>query len=314
MMASSDEAFDLNADIAAANAAWTCEDVAVSAAGAEMRDNNPNQFAILTPQVAFNKDPVVVNIALHKGIRKFMSNYKERFAMVWRNMSAEARRNLVLTVSPTLAKNEHDIEAQGNIVLAPEMMVDKLSENPDHLLDVLNAVSASSLTNQYSNDAAMVRSLLCQGRLVHDRSANKKIALIGDEKEPGKMMIIRTKEIPPTLTAILQSGYAVEGSTFTHVCTRRNMILVTIALILDEMRSEVFEKGNPKREFLVSRMVQCGLHGCTNTKCANGRPLLQCARCKGSFYCCKDHQVRHWKEHKPNCGTANIEPFMPSSS
>lgn len=35
--------------------------------------------------------------------------------------------------------------------------------------------------------------------------------------------------------------------------------------------------------------------------CGAADNLLRCARCKGVFYCCKDHQLKHWKKHKAVC-------------
>jgi hypothetical protein len=29
--------------------------------------------------------------------------------------------------------------------------------------------------------------------------------------------------------------------------------------------------------------------------------LNKCARCKQTYYCCREHQKAHWKEHKPDC-------------
>ena len=31
-----------------------------------------------------------------------------------------------------------------------------------------------------------------------------------------------------------------------------------------------------------------------------GKRLLKCA-CKTAYYCCKDHQKQHWKDHKAKC-------------
>eukprot|EP00808_Paulinella_micropora_P028937 g4568.t1 len=42
----------------------------------------------------------------------------------------------------------------------------------------------------------------------------------------------------------------------------------------------------------------CGFCG------AKGKSLLRCSRCKNSFYCDKEHQRKHWKQHKVSCGKA----------
>lgn len=35
--------------------------------------------------------------------------------------------------------------------------------------------------------------------------------------------------------------------------------------------------------------------------CGAVKNLLRCARCKSTFYCSKDHQLKHWKKHKVVC-------------
>lgn len=45
---------------------------------------------------------------------------------------------------------------------------------------------------------------------------------------------------------------------------------------------------------------QCAV--CSVEQCSDGRKLRSCARCRVVFYCCKEHQKMHWKEHKRVCG------------
>ncbi|XP_057704170.1 egl nine homolog 1 [Corythoichthys intestinalis] len=39
--------------------------------------------------------------------------------------------------------------------------------------------------------------------------------------------------------------------------------------------------------------------------CGKMENLLKCARCRNSFYCSKEHQKQHWKEHKLTCKEAD---------
>lgn len=41
--------------------------------------------------------------------------------------------------------------------------------------------------------------------------------------------------------------------------------------------------------------MKCAFYGC------NEPGIQRCSKCKDSYYCSKDHQTKHWKEHKLNC-------------
>jgi hypothetical protein len=45
-------------------------------------------------------------------------------------------------------------------------------------------------------------------------------------------------------------------------------------------------------------LVTCSFCG----TCPQGVKLKSCARCKIALYCCRDHQVQHWSQHKKTCG------------
>ncbi|KAG8235097.1 hypothetical protein J437_LFUL015625 [Ladona fulva] len=45
-------------------------------------------------------------------------------------------------------------------------------------------------------------------------------------------------------------------------------------------------------------------------ECGVGGNLLRCSRCKNVYYCSKDHQKLHWKEHKPNCGISRVDKHL----
>lgn len=55
-------------------------------------------------------------------------------------------------------------------------------------------------------------------------------------------------------------------------------------------------------EDLTTTKGNCAMCGATTQK-DNGGPLFQCSRCNSVAYCCKDHQVLHWKKggHKQEC-------------
>ena len=53
------------------------------------------------------------------------------------------------------------------------------------------------------------------------------------------------------------------------------------------------------REVALQRLKTCALCGIKETHDA---PNFQvCGNCRAARYCCKDHQVAHWRQHKPAC-------------
>ncbi|XP_061816790.1 egl nine homolog 1 isoform X2 [Nerophis lumbriciformis] len=45
--------------------------------------------------------------------------------------------------------------------------------------------------------------------------------------------------------------------------------------------------------------------------CGKMENLLKCGRCRSSFYCSKEHQKQHWKEHKRSCKEAEKTQTQP---
>jgi hypothetical protein len=46
---------------------------------------------------------------------------------------------------------------------------------------------------------------------------------------------------------------------------------------------------------------RCAYPGCTVTGTDGTQSTLKCARCRAVYYCSKEHQTAHWKEHKAVC-------------
>lgn len=118
---------------------------------------------------------------------------------------------------------------------------------------------------------------------------------------------LKLTQTADAFSQLMASEYAVEGPVFHHVFLRRQMLLTTLALILDEMMANVFDRDTPEtNKRIMARALQCSLPSCTNTKGRdkNGRELSlkRCARCAGSFYCSRECQLADWKQHKKVCG------------
>ena len=72
------------------------------------------------------------------------------------------------------------------------------------------------------------------------------------------------------------------------------------ALVDQELAAQVPLSPAPVSD-CPSNESECRVPGCHN-KSSDTFRMLKCSRCKKVRYCCKDHQVFHWKEHKQVCG------------
>ena len=51
------------------------------------------------------------------------------------------------------------------------------------------------------------------------------------------------------------------------------------------------------------RLRECALPGCAANE-AHVAHFKACSACKASVYCCREHQVAHWPQHKAACKAA----------
>lgn len=95
--------------------------------------------------------------------------------------------------------------------------------------------------------------------------------------------------LPPPQAAELQ---AVAAGNWAEVRIPNEQVISVVSLL-----GHVVVPGAPG----------CSYPGCTNL---NGRseaelPLQVCSKCRGARYCCREHQVAHWKAgHKGQCQAA----------
>ena len=74
---------------------------------------------------------------------------------------------------------------------------------------------------------------------------------------------------------------------------------------LTNSRSELnanLEKNKARRDADVAAhgLHPCGLPSCDKRE-ATVKQFKYCGDCEAEWYCCAEHQVLHWKEHKPVC-------------
>ena len=88
-------------------------------------------------------------------------------------------------------------------------------------------------------------------------------------------------------------------STEQHAAMLRDRRLLQCAHVSVEETRKRFEV---KRE---ADVAQHGLHPCSLPSChkreATVKQFKYCGDCEAEWYCCAEHQVLDWKEHKPIC-------------
>ena len=305
--------------------AWTDSDVkrsqdamarSHSDGGGGARRPSASSSRIVTPTLMMNPSQTQACVEVDQGIREYwQSGYGMKFSTTWRGMTRQARQRLLQTVGPEMARNNRDPEAYGQLLLLPEFVVDRLSTNENALIEVIESVISKDLAALYREDAQRIRTLIQNRKLDRDPSREGDFHfLVGSSIDHvGAPMTLNMQRLRETgnaakFMAMVQTGAAIEGPEFGHVISRRFLLLQTVALLLDEMRTEVFDKNSPLDDApIMRRMLQCSLEGCTNTKFTNAdgkqEPLKLCTRCRAAAYCSHDCQVTDWKKgHKKFCG------------
>jgi hypothetical protein len=309
----------IDADIAQANSVWTQGDVncsrqSIAAHHGDVSANATGSTSIITPTLSQNPSPTLAVVEIDKGIRKFWKHHGGRFAAVWRGMSREARERLLLTVGPDMAKTRNDPESSGQLLLIPEFVVSELANQGDALIRVIERAVDGDLNTQYLNDTQMVRGLIRDHMLAPEPSKRNSVAFLQGQSHVGQIMEInasrmaeQSAEVNAKFSRMFEIGFAVEGPVFYHVFSRRQMLLNTLALFMDEMRTNVLDRETPQNNRpIFVRGLQCSLPSCTKIKRTdeNGRerPLALCSRCGVAAYCSPECQRADWKEHKKLCG------------
>jgi hypothetical protein len=227
-------------------------------------------------------------------------------------------------------------------LLIPEFVVSELADQGDALIRVIERAVDGDLSTQYFTDVQMIRGLIRDRTLVPEYSKRNSVAFLQGRSYVGEIMQINALLIPEyskrnsvaflqgrsyvgeimqinasllaeqnaalaaQFSQLIASGFAVEGPVFHHVFSRRQTLLITLALLMDEMRTNVFERETPQNNRpIMARALQGSRPSCTKTKRAdeNGRerPLALCLRCGWAAYCTQECQRADWKEHKKLC-------------
>jgi len=298
----------IDAAIHRANSAWNVADIESSSHFTAMKNSRPDEYTILTPSVALNPKESLAVIGLHTGIRKFWKRHSRNFTLVWTGMAPESRRNLLLTVGPDMAKTNHQRGCEGQLLLLPELVADELSLSDNKLISLIQDVVDIDLNLTYWNDSQMIRTLIKEQKVFPDDSQALTIAMLHGGDHVGQTRTISQahfKSVMSTFAILIQNGHALEGPVWSLVINRRHSLLMTLALLMDEMKTNVLVLGEDDRPDIMARTFKCSFPSCEMSHTNNtGKrvPMKQCSRCKIAYYCGRECQRKDWKNHKKKCG------------
>jgi hypothetical protein len=106
---------------------------------------------------------------------------------------------------------------------------------------------------------------------------------------------VTVKKLVPEVVDFINKGYFQPAPVFELFVYRAHMMLSTLLILASNFNLDV--RGvNENYTRLVNGCFQCHRH----TRPDKGK-LLKCAHCASVYYCSRDCQRAHWKEHKRDC-------------
>jgi len=92
---------------------------------------------------------------------------------------------------------------------------------------------------------------------------------------------------------MIEKGYCATKEHFVMGVGRRLNILTTLAVFIDEFRTNILKFKN-------SFKTISGIILCSNCK-KQGEKLKCCSQCNMTYYCDAECQKQHWPIHKITC-------------
>uniref|UniRef100_A0AAV1SZ06 MYND-type domain-containing protein n=1 Tax=Peronospora matthiolae TaxID=2874970 RepID=A0AAV1SZ06_9STRA len=217
--------------------------------------------------------------------------------------------SLLRNASPDIPQS-YDLKEtrpQATQLLTPELtLCALLEENGKALLRLMNA--RATKTDQCSrHDVLYLTSLRANGTMpTFSGDALKHVSLafidLADpEHTVQSLMPSAPSEIVEEKRALIKQGKLMEADVWLTLQVRQQIILTLLTNVAHTFES-IFLKQGVVSDVSAAKVGcrYCGSEKKDSTGGDETTRLLQCA-CEAAFYCCKEHQVEDWMNHKTSC-------------
>ncbi|KAI9921209.1 hypothetical protein PsorP6_002105 [Peronosclerospora sorghi] len=222
--------------------------------------------------------------------------------------------SLLRTASPDIPVSYDPKESHPQAIqlLTPELTLKALlEENGKVLLRLMNA-RATKADQCSRQDLLYLTSLRSNGTMPTFSGDTFKhvslafIDLADPEHNVQSLLPSASPEIVRAKKALIKQGQLMEADVWLTLQMRQQVILTFLTNIAHSFET-MFLKQGIVGEVSVAKFG-CRYCGSSTRRAAEGdsKSLLRC-ECEATFYCCKEHQIEDWTNHKRICKTIRKE-------
>ncbi|ETI52749.1 hypothetical protein F443_04207 [Phytophthora nicotianae P1569] len=223
--------------------------------------------------------------------------------------------SLLRNASPDipLSYDPKEPRPQATQLLTPELTLKALlEENGKVLLRLMNA-RATKVDQCSRHDLLYLASLRASGTMPTFSGETFKhvslafIDLADPEHNVQSLLPSASSEIIEQKKDLIKQGKLMEADVWLTLQMRQQVILTLLTNVAHTFET-MFLKQVMVGEVSAAE-VGCRYCGASTRKdegAENAASLLRCA-CEAAFYCCKEHQVEDWTNHKTSCKTIRKE-------
>uniref|UniRef100_M4C1A8 MYND-type domain-containing protein n=1 Tax=Hyaloperonospora arabidopsidis (strain Emoy2) TaxID=559515 RepID=M4C1A8_HYAAE len=222
--------------------------------------------------------------------------------------------SLLRNASPDIPQS-YDLKEtrpQATQLLTPELtLCALLEENGKAFLRLMNA-RATKMDQCSRHDVLYLISLRANGTMPTFSGDTLKhvslafIDLADPEHNVQSLMPSASSEIVEEKQALIKQGKLMEADVWLTLQVRQQIILTLLTNVAHTFESMFLKQGMGSD--VNAAKTGCRYCGSEKKDSAGDETtrLLQCA-CEAAFYCCKEHQVEDWMNHKTSCKTIRKE-------
>ncbi|EEY57951.1 uncharacterized protein PITG_00550 [Phytophthora infestans T30-4] len=223
--------------------------------------------------------------------------------------------SLLRNASPDipLSYDPKEPRPQATQLLTPELTLKALlEENGKVLLRLMNA-RATKADQCSRHDLLYLASLRASGTMPTFSGETFKhvslafIDLADPEQNVQSLLPSASPEIIEEKKNLIKQGKLMEADVWLALQMRQQVILTMLTNVAHTFET-MFLKQVMVGEVSAAEVGcrYCGLATRSKGGAEGATTLLQCA-CEAAFYCCKEHQVEDWTNHKTSCKTIRKE-------